>query len=105
LENLVYLGLRRSTQDVRYYRTMAGREVDFVAQLPDRSRLLVQSCETLGDPRTRKRELEALNEAMTELHLDTGTIVTRHDFDYIDMPAGKVRVVPIWRFLLDLPVA
>lgn len=103
LENLVFVALRRITSEIFYYKSKGGREVDFIAQLPDRSRLLVQVCESLADPQTRKREVAALGEAMAELNLKSGIIVTRNDEERIEVPAGRIEVIPAWRFLLDLP--
>ena len=103
LENLVFTGLRRITPDISYFKTRAGREVDFIARLKDRSRLLVQVCESLADPQTRKRETAALAEAMVELNLAAGTIVTRGEEERIQVESGTIDVVHAWRFLLSLP--
>jgi len=40
---------------------------------------------------------------MAELGLTSGTIVTRNDDEQIDIERGTISVVPIWRFLLNLP--
>ena len=103
LENLVFTALRRVYPEIFYYKTCAGREVDFVAQRRDRSRILVQVCETLADPQTRKRELAALGEAMSELKMTRGTIVTRNEEETTQADGRTVDVVPAWRFLLGLP--
>jgi len=126
LENLVFTALRRVSSDIYYCKTKGGLEVDFIVQLRDRAsgqdRLLVQVCESMAQPQTRKRELAAMSEAMTELGLTSGTIVTRNEEDEIavELPAhrssardstagrsrqsgrGKIRVVPAWRFLLEM---
>jgi uncharacterized protein len=102
LENLVFISLRRITPDIFYFKSRAGREVDFIALMPDRSRRLVQVCETMADPQTRKREITALTEAMAELQLSEGLIVTRGEEEQIQVEAGKISVVPAWRFLLQL---
>ena len=102
LENLVFTALRRITPDIFYYKTSGGREVDFIAQLQDRSRVLVQVCESMADPQTRKRETTALAEAMAELKLAQGTIVTRGEEEQIRVESGKINVMPAWRFLLNL---
>lgn len=102
LENLVFTALRRVTPRISYYKTRAGREVDFIALRQDRSRLLVQVCESLAEPQTRKRETTALAEAMAELKLDAGTIVTRGEEEQIQIESGTIDVVPVWRFLLNL---
>jgi uncharacterized protein len=103
LENLVFTALRRVTPDISYFKTKAGREVDFIVQRQDRSRMLVQVCESLADPQTRKRETAALAEAMAELKLAAGTIVTRGEEEQIQIESGTIDVVPAWRFLLNLP--
>jgi len=114
LENLVFTALRRVTPDIWYCKTKGGLEVDFLAHLPaaqgtaqaglhDRSRMLVQVCESMAEPQTRKRELAALTEAMAEYGLKSGTVVTRNEEDQIKVGAGKIEVVPAWRFLLNLP--
>jgi len=102
LENLVFTALRRITPDICYVKTRTGREVDFIVRLENRSRMLVQVCESLSDPQTRKREVAALAEAMAELKLASGIIVTRGEEGQIEVAAGKIAIVPAWRFLFDL---
>lgn len=103
LENLVFTALRRVTPDIFYYKTKAGREVDFIAGRQGPSRMLVQVCESMADQQTRKRETTALAEAMTELKLSQGIIVTRNEEEQIQVDSGKIDVVPAWRFLLNMP--
>ncbi len=103
LENLVFTALRRVHPELYYYKTKTGKEVDFVVPLRGRSRLLVQVCESLSDPQTRNRETLALREAMIELGTKTGTIVTREETEQINAEGGTIRVVPAWRFLLEMP--
>ena len=103
LENLVFAALRRLSQEIRYYKTKAGREVDFIVSPRGRPKMLVQACESLKEPKTRKREAAALNDAMAELGLSAGTIVTRSEDGRLDVEAGTIEVVPAWRYLLELP--
>ncbi len=103
LENLVFTALRRLHPDIYYYRTKARREVDFVVPVRGRAQALVQVCESLAEPQTRKRETAALSDAMAELGLGTSTIVTRNTDERIDIENGTIEVVPAWRFLLELP--
>ena len=103
LENLVFTALRRVTPDIFYYKTKAGREVDFIAGRQGPSRMLVQVCESMADQQTRKRETTALAEAMTELELPHGIIVTRNEEERIQVDSGRIDVVPAWRFLLNMP--
>ena len=76
---------------------------DFVVDLGGERRL-VQVSESLADPQTRKRQVTAVRDAMTELDLDTGEIVVRDGTapETIDTGAGNVSVVPAWQFLLSL---
>lgn len=101
LENLVFTTLRRIHPEIYYYKTKTSKEVDFIVAPRGRSRILVQVCESLADPQTRKREMVALGEAMMELRLKTGTIVTRNEEETIATERGEVRVIPAWRFLLE----
>ena len=103
LENLVFTALRHLNPEIYYYKTKTGREVDFIVPIRGRPPILVQACESLAEPRTRKRENAALIEAMAEMGLKSGTIVTRNEDERIDVEDGAIEVVPAWRFLLDLP--
>jgi predicted AAA+ superfamily ATPase len=103
LENLVFTALRRLCPQISYYKTKTGREVDFIVPTSGKTRILIQACESLTDTQTRKREITALNEAMAELKIKTGTIVTRSGDEQIKTDTGTINVIPAWRFLLDLP--
>lgn len=102
LENLVFVALRRIYSGIYYHRTAGGREVDFVIPSTGRSPLLVQVCHSLADARTRSRELLALQEGMTELSTRNAKLVTRDETGQVEVEAGTVEIVPVWRFLLDL---
>ena len=102
LENLVFTALRRLYSEIYYYKTKTGREVDFIVPTSKNTRILIQACESLADTQTRKREITALSEAMAELKIKSGTIVTRSGDEQISTDAGTIHVIPAWRFLLDL---
>lgn len=103
LENLVFIALRRVYPDIFYYKTKSGKEVDFIVPVRGRPRLLVQVCESLAVPQTRKREFAALKEAMAELGLKEAVIVTRNEDEAVETDTGTIRVLPVWRFLLEMP--
>lgn len=100
LENLVYITLRRYSPTIFYYKTHSEREVDFLVQKHDRSRLLVQVCDSLQNEKTKQRELTALSEAMSELKLSSGIIVSREDEESIKTENGVIEIIPAWKFLL-----
>jgi hypothetical protein len=102
LENLIFTALRRISSVIFYYKTKSGLEVDFIVQRQDRSQALIQVCESLAAPQTRKREIMALNEAMIEKNLKSGTLVTRNEDGKIEVEGGTIEILPAWRFLLSL---
>ena len=51
---------------------------------------------------TRNRELTALREAMREQKLDCGTVVTRDESDELTVDEGRICIVPVWRYLLQM---
>ncbi|MFH1463229.1 MAG: ATP-binding protein [Pseudomonadota bacterium] len=102
IENLVYLELRRrGCDELGYVDTSAGFEVDFCGRNLDGDLLLVQVCTTLSEAETRAREERALDAAMSELGVTSATLVTLHEEATLHLPAGPVRVVPVWRWLLE----
>lgn len=107
LENLVFTALRRVTPEIFYHKTKSGREVDLVALLPsgpgqERDILLVQVCASLADPRVKQSEVRSLSEAMVELAVAEGTIVTWRTDETIPVGFGTIQVVPVWRFLIEM---
>lgn len=47
----------------------------------------------MSDKDTFKREISALNEAMEELKLNSGIIVTRNQNDTVKVNAGNVNII------------
>ncbi len=102
LENLVFMILRRKTEKIFYYKTQNNKEVDFIIQRVDRTYQLIQVCETLADTETKRREINALLDAMLELNLNDSYIVTRHEEEVITVGEKKIHVVPVWKFALGI---
>ncbi len=97
LENMVFLALRRSTEDIYYYATRNNLEVDFY--LPKKKEL-IQVCQTLADEDTQKREVKALVEAIEETGSNSAMILTE-DEEGIDILNSKIKVVPVYKWLLS----
>ena len=102
LENNVYLELRRRGHEIAYVQTKSGVEVDFLATPLVGPPTLIQVCADLSEPATRARELRALSEAMREEMIAEALIVTMDESDDLALPEGHVRVVPAWRWLLEV---
>jgi len=100
LETLVFLDLRRRGMEVSYFRSKGGHEVDFLARRSGEAARAIQVAETIADPKTRERELHALEAAMVEREVSHPTLVTLEDEQQIGTPSGSVQVLPVWRWLL-----
>lgn len=101
LENMVFIHLRRKNEEIFYYKTKKGNEVDFILKDNEGQLVLIQVCESLIHPETRQREIKALEEAMTELELTSSTIVTKNESGEIPVNGGSIFLKPAWRFLLE----
>ncbi|MDO8722445.1 MAG: ATP-binding protein, partial [Syntrophales bacterium] len=98
LETMVFMQLRRGGYYAEYVNTKDGRGVDLLT----RHRIsgetqLIQVCWEMSDEKTFARELQGLKSAMDELSLSTGTIVSWDDETTIE---NKIKVIPIWKWLL-----
>ena len=111
LETVVFNKLRRTAPAVRagslarltFLHEGASHEVDFVAGdtlLGDVYRLIQVSVD-LANPKTRKREVSALEAAMEKYGIDEATIVTMDSEETITTRSGRIQVVPAWKWLLD----
>ncbi|MGV8124583.1 MAG: ATP-binding protein [Candidatus Xenobiia bacterium LiM19] len=98
LENIVYMHLRMQGILPEYYLTKSGKEVDFYIPLEYNAEChLIQVCWKMDDEKTKARELKALDEAMKELKLTHGTVITWMDEDLSD---DRIKIVPGWKWLL-----
>ena len=81
LENMVFVELLRRGFDIRknelfYYHTASGKEIDFVTKKGTTVDTLIQVAYEIAKPRTRNRELDALAVASEELKCSNLLLVT-----------------------------
>jgi predicted AAA+ superfamily ATPase len=100
LENIIFMHLRRMTENLYYYRTSNGKEIDFIWLDSQKKKHLVQVCFSLADPLTQKREIASLDRAMDELSLTQATIVTLDENQQIEKGGKNIRIIPAWRYLI-----
>lgn len=100
LENIVFLHLKRQGQEIYYYRTKKGQEVDFIWIDQNRNKHLAQVSWSLQNEKTRKRELAALFIAMEELEIETAVIITHEENEIIQEDNKQIELLPAWQFLL-----
>lgn len=98
LENLVFLTLRRKSKEIYYYKTKHDHEVDFY--LPY-SRQLVQVVQNLANLEVFKREISGLQEAMNELRINSGLILTEDQKGLKILGKLKIYIQPIYEWILS----
>ncbi len=98
LENLVFLTLRQQTNEIYYYTSPEGYEVDFY--LPDRRQLL-QVTQHMANQNTREREVRALEAAVQHLDVEHALILTEANENTIDIAGIPVEIRSISEWLLD----
>lgn len=102
LENAVYMGLRQQgVENIFYYKTLSGKEVDFVTQSINGHLALYQVSVTLDDAKTKVREINALIEAAQALELKIAYIITQDTHEILEMPDGlMIKILPYWEWIL-----
>lgn len=99
LESVVFLELIRSGKEVFYYKTSNNKEVDFLIKT-EGTYELIQVCWDLDDPKTKKREIQSLNQAMSETKVKKSLILTYNYEDKIEVDQGIIGVLPVYKWLL-----
>jgi uncharacterized protein len=97
LENLVYINLRRQFNEVYYYKTPGGKEVDFY--IPE-NRILIQVASNLENEDTRLREVRALIDAMSEMPGTKAVIFTDSNQNDIVIENHKIKVLSTAEWLI-----
>jgi predicted AAA+ superfamily ATPase len=97
LENLIFLHLRKKYNELYYFDEKG--ECDFVAMKHGAVSKLVQVCYELT-PDNLKRELNGLLQAMRFFNLNTATIVTFANTDFIKKDGFEIDVIPAYKYLL-----
>jgi len=102
IENIVFIELkRRSKEDLFYYKSTSGREIDFIIKEGKKVSELIQVCYTLDNFVTKEREVKALLQGSEELKCDNLLIIT-WDYEAVEIVSGKnVRYVSLCKWLLD----
>jgi len=99
LENLVFIDLKRRNAGLFYYRRK--HECDFVIEDNGMLSSAIQVCFELNGE-NREREVSGLVEAMHDLSIKQGMILTYNQDDMITTEEGvEISVIPVWRWLLE----
>lgn len=96
-ENAAFLHLRRKSKAVYYF--LQHQEVDFYCHT-DSGRLIANVSFDIHDPKTRKRELGGLAEALTFFNCDQGYLLTRDHEETVNHDGKTILILPLWKWLL-----
>ena len=100
LENLVYIELRRRGETLYYYKTKNNNSIDFVIKRGNKINGIIQVCFDIGNEKTREREIKSLNQAMNEVGLNEGLIITYENEEIIKMNDQSIKVIPAYKWLV-----
>lgn len=106
LENTVYMHLRRNIdtmeQKITYFAD--EHECDFVLQKDSYIEKLIQVCWSLSDETTRQREIAGIVEASKATGCKDCSIITLDESDEIVHDGLSIKVVPAWRWVLEIMI-
>ena len=97
-ENLVFIELVRRNKDIYYYSEKG--ECDFIIKSKLKINEAIQVCYQLNN-KNKEREIKGLIEAMQEFKLNRGLILTYDQEEKISVKNKKIRVLPVWQWLLN----
>lgn len=97
-ENTVFLALKRTFDDIYYWRHPGG-EVDFLVKEGEAITRAIQVCFDISS--AEKREVDSLIAAMDEFGLDEGTLITDDSRTVREKEGKTIHYVPLWEWLLQ----
>jgi hypothetical protein len=99
LENIVLQQLIRNHDDLYYWRSAGGKEVDFLVREKTKLTGAIQVTYDLN-PENRDRELAGLIAAGKELGITHLTVLTHDQEERIQVGQFEIGVIPVWKWLL-----
>lgn len=100
LENIVFEQLNRVYDDIYYWKSARGKEVDFLVRQPSGIAHAFQVTYALT-AENRERELAGLEAVVTELGQPERMILTWDQQELITTDSGDIQVFPVWKWLLN----
>jgi len=97
LENLIFLELYATGRKIYYYKN--DLECDFVVCENDKVKECIQVTYELTD-KDKSREVNGLLNAITDLNLNSGVILTYNQEQIIKQDKKTIYVKPVWKWLL-----
>lgn len=104
LENLVFVELLRRNYrpglDSFYYQTSNNKEVDFLLRKGNQIECLMQVSYDISNPKTFKREINALIQASSELDCANLKLLTWSHDETVTSEGKTIEIIPTWKWLL-----
>jgi hypothetical protein len=97
LENMVAIELKRRNKEIYYFQE--NSECDFIIKEKTKITETIQVCYELNNE-NKERELKGLTEAMKKFNLKQGKILTLNQEEEINIDNLKIKVLPVWKWLL-----
>ena len=88
--------LKRRYPEIFYFQ--GEKECDFIVKEKEKVLSAIQVCWELHEE-NRERELGGLQEAMGQLKLSEGLIVTFNQEDSFELEGKKIKVLPAWKWM------
>ena len=98
LENIVFLGLRRKFKNIFYFQEK--NECDFIIKEKEEIKEAIQVCFDFNEE-TKNREIEGILTAMKKFNLREGLILTFNQDDEFVIEDKKIRIMPVWKWLVQ----
>jgi len=96
-ENILFLELRRKYQNISYFKLK--QEIDFCFEYGGKTHLINASY-SIKETSTREREINSLIEGMKYFNIKESFLLTNSYEETIKMEDMKVRVLPLWKWIL-----
>jgi len=107
MENVVFLELQRkkfyqkSGIEIFYWQNYQNQEIDFVIKKGKKIEQLIQVSHSLDNIKTKEREIRSLLKGSEELKCNNLIIITKDDEDELKISKKKIKVIPLWKWLLE----
>lgn len=106
IENIIFLHLIRKINEnpllkINYFKTIDGKEVDFIISEGKKFIGAIQSCYDTSENRTEEREISPLLTALKRFNLKEGIILTKDESKEITINGKKIKFIPLWKWLIE----
>jgi len=100
IENIVFEQLVRNYPDIYYWKSIRGKEVDFLIRQQSGISHAFQVTYVLTQE-NRERELAGLEAIINEIGIPVRYIITWDQEELITTNSGEIHVLPVWKWLLE----